>query len=360
MNKTADNGAKALLKRIEETAFFAHYSLMGDGNVRPYDWEKVGARLTGLEKDLWKFFLLGGSFTKAEAEQMLGSEALNFLVRHKLCTNTNGKLMLDKLWLLRYCGMTCFVKYGGSTWSFIGEDTKALLAFLPRLTRGRCLSLFTSGGVEIMPLVSSSVEMTFADLKGDENILRANLELNAAEGPASWQFSRNGSGAYDLIVSNPPFMFQPPGIKMPKYAAGGPDGLKCVRKFLQAAGTELKPDGVAITTFAFFADNDSRAMEQRLRALLDGYGLNYVVAVSSKLLMEPGVPLFNQLLASAASATNAPEVETLVKKIMNHAQRKKLAAVHLLKGRFWKAESGKPAEQQITNYSDAYYGTWII
>lgn len=361
MNNAPDIGAKALLKRIEGTAFFAHYSLLGDGNVRPYDWEKVGAQLTGLEKELWKFFLQGGSLSKTEAERWLGEPALDFLLRHKLCTTTDGQLALDKMRLIRYCGMTFFVKYDSSAWCYIGEDTKALLAFLPRMKRGRCLSLFTAGGIEILPLVASSVELTFADLKADENILRANLELNAPdEGPGPWQFSRNGSGSYDLIVSNPPFLFQPTGIKLPKYAAGGPDGLKCVRKFLQAASTELKPDGSAITTFAFFADLDRNAMEQRLRALLDAYGLNYVVAISSKLLMEPGVPMFNQLLACAAATSQTKEVEPLLKKIVDHARRKKFAAVHLLKGRFWKPEAGKPVEQQITNYSDSYYGTWII
>jgi len=52
MKKSTENGAKALLKRIEETAFFAHYSLLGDGNIRHYDWEKLSAKMTGLEKGL--------------------------------------------------------------------------------------------------------------------------------------------------------------------------------------------------------------------------------------------------------------------------------------------------------------------
>jgi methylase of polypeptide subunit release factors len=362
MKKNADNGAKALLDRIEETAFFTHYSLLGEGNIRQYDWEKLCAKLTGLEQRLWKFFLLGEALTRVEAVKLLGEPALKFLLRHKICAPADGKLSLGINRLIRFWGMTFFIERGVSAPSFIGDDTKALLAILPNLTRGRCLSLFTAGGFEVMPLAAGSgVEINFAGIKASEGILNANLELNAAEeSPRSWEFSRNGKGTYDLIVSNPPSLFEPAGVKLPKFAAGGTDGLKCVRKFLEAARKELKPGGLAITTFGFFAEVDSQTMEQRLRALLDPYGLNYVVAVSSKLLMESGVPVFNQLIATAMSVPNPPDLETVMRKTIRHIQRHKFAAVHLLKGRFWKNADKKPLEQQITNYSDSYYGTWTI
>ncbi|HZV35636.1 MAG TPA: hypothetical protein VFB72_13765 [Verrucomicrobiae bacterium] len=362
MKKTPEDGARALLNRIEETAFFAHYSLLGDGNVRPYDWEKFATRLTGIEKDLWNFLLLGQSVTKAEAARFLGQPALDFLLRHKLCAVSGGKLALDGFCLVRYQGMTFFIKRGPLTWSFIGDEIKSLLAFVPRLASGRCLSLYTSGGVEVLPLARSQVQINFADMKAEQkNVLRANLELNALEeGGKAWEFSRNGSGSYDLIVSNPPYLFQPPGVRMHKYAAGGPDGLKCVRKFLEAASTELKPGGAAITTFAFYSVPDSKGMEERLRAVLNPYGLNYVVAVSSRLMMEPGVPMFNQLLAAVSTVPKPPELEGVARKLMDYAREKELTAVHLLKARFWKPGSGGPREQLITNYSDSYYGTWTI
>lgn len=363
MKTNLDNGARALIERVEQTAFFTHYSLLGDGNIRQYDWEKFSARLSGLEKGLWKFLLLGEAITKAEAAELLGEAAFKFLLRHELCKTANGKVSLGALRFVRFWGLPMFIERGVSSPSFIGDDIKALVAILPRMKEGRCLSLYTAGGLEVLPLVpGSNMEMAFAEVKTGKNILSANLELNQVDdNSARWQFSRNGKGSYDLIVSNPPCFFQPPGIKMPFYGAGGADGLKCVRKFLQAASTELKPGGLALTTFAFFADVDAHAMEERLRDLLASYKLNYVVAVSSKMLMEPGVPLFNQLIANAMSAPNPPkDVGTVMKKTINYIQRKKYGAAHLLKGRFWKGEDGAPLEQQITNYSDSYYGTWTI
>ncbi len=361
MKKSKVNGAKALLKRIEETAFFDHYSLLGDGNVRQHDWLKLSAKMTGLEKGLWKFLLLGEALTPVEATELLGAPGLNFLRRHKLCSASQGKISMGAVRLVRYWGMSFFIERGPVALSYIGDNTKALLAVVPNLNRGRCLSLYTGCGLEVMPLVAGAkVEINFAGTSANANILRANLELNAAEEKASsWQFSRNGRGSYDLIVSSPPCYFQAPGVKMAKFANGGADGLKYVRKFLEAASTELAPGGLALITFAFFAEVEAAAMEQRLRALLDPYGLNYLVAVTSKLLMESGVPIFNHLVTSTVISGEA-EVPAMLGKTMRHIQRHKFAAAHLLKARFWKPVSGQPLDQQITNYSDSYYGMWTI
>jgi hypothetical protein len=361
MKKSTENGAKALLKRIEETAFFAHYSLLGDGNIRHYDWEKLSAKMTGLEKGLWQFLLLGQSMTRAEATELLGLPALKFLRRHNLCVASKGKVSMGGVRLVRYWGMSFFIERGAVAASYIGDDAKALLAILPNLTRGRCLSLYTASGLEVMPLVAAAkVQLNFAGPRANENILRANLALNAAEEkPVSWRFSRNGCGSYDLIVSNPPCYFQAPGVTMAKFASAGPDGLKYVRKVLKAASTELAPGGLALTTFAFFAPVEAAAMEQRLRALLDPYGLNYLVAVTSKLLMEPGVPIFNHMISSTV-ISGEPEVAGVMSKTMEHIRRRQFGAVHLLKARFWKSQSGRTLDRQITNYSDSYYGMWTI
>ncbi|HEY3915093.1 MAG TPA: hypothetical protein VGN61_11460, partial [Verrucomicrobiae bacterium] len=258
MKKTAENGAKALLKRIEGTAFAAHYSLLGDGNIRHFDWEKLSAKMTGLEKGLWKFFLLGESISRAEATKLLGKPALKFLQRHKLCVASKGKISMGGVRLVRYWGMSFFIERGAIGATYIGDDAKALLAILPKASEGRCLCLYTAGGLEVMPLVASpKVEMNFAAPRANENILRANIELNSAEEKEiPSRFSHNGSGSYDLIVSNPPCYFQARGVKLAKFASGGPDGLKYVRKVLEAAKSELAPDGVALVTFGFFAEAD--------------------------------------------------------------------------------------------------------
>src|SRR6185437_6776571 len=144
--------------------------------------DKFGAKLSGLEKGLWKFLLLGEAMTKTEAGELLGKSALKFLLRHELCTTANGKISLGTLRFVRFWGMPMFIERGVVAPSFIGEDTKALVSILPRMKEGRCLSLYTAGGLEVMPLVpGSNMEMTFADVKIDKRVLSANLELNHIE-----------------------------------------------------------------------------------------------------------------------------------------------------------------------------------
>ena len=359
--QSPSKGAKALLARIEQTGFIAHYAMLGDGNIRQYDWEKIEAKLTGLEKGLWRFLLMGESLKRAEASRLLGKSALDFLLRHKLCVTTKGKLSLGNLRLVRLWGRTFFVERSLATLAYLGDDTKALLAIVPSLAKGRCLSLYTAGGVEVMPLVASAgVEINFADVKAHEGILRANLELNSvAQQTQAWQLSRNGQGSYDFIISSPPCYVQAPGVKLPDYVSGGPDGLKCVRRVLEAGRRELAPGGQLLMTFAFCAEMENSAMEQRLRETLDPYGLSYLVTVSSKLLMEPGVPIFNHLI-STVRASGPEAVQTAVHKTMAHIGRKRLTAAHLLTARLWKPSNGGQLERQITNYSDFYYGTWTI
>jgi hypothetical protein len=360
MKTRPDHGARALLRRLDETAFFADYSLLGDGNIRHYDWEKLGAKMTGLEKGLWRFLLLGETMPVAEVKEMLGSAAMQFLIRHKLCLITGGKASMGDARLLRYWGRSFFIERGIVALSYVGEDTKALAATVPQMTEGRCLSLYTAGGLEVLPLAAgSNVKINFASLKASPNVLRANLELAAgAEAPERWQFSSNGAGSYDLIVSSPPSCFQPAGMKMAKFASGGPDGLRCVRKVLEAASTELAPDGLALTTFIFFAEAEAAPMERKLRAFLDTYGLDYLVAVSSKLLMEPGVPVFNLLVASYV-LPGTPDMAKVMGKTMAHIRKHNFGAAHLVKARLWKPR-GKTPERQIVNYSDSYYGMWTI
>ncbi|MEI6076262.1 MAG: hypothetical protein WCS94_11845 [Verrucomicrobiota bacterium] len=354
-----DNGAKALLDRIEQSSIMDHYSLLGDGNIRPYDWERVEARLAGNQRGLWRFFLLGQGLSEAEAAELLGQTALDFLLRHKLCRAVKGKLSMGTVRLVSYCGGRFFVERGTSVSAYLGEDVKALMAIMPRMYQGRCLCLYPAGAVEVWPLAATpELELDFAEIKTRPEILQANLELNFAATTRRVVRSFGARDAkYDLIVSNVPSYFQPPGVKLPKHAAGGSDGLKCLRRALALAKKMLTEEGEAVMTFVFFAAPDSRDMEARLSTLLKPFGLDYSIVVSSKLLMEPGVPIFNHLV-SLAEISHPDELDSVMKKTLRHGVKKHFGAVYLIRGRFWK--SAKPIMQRITNYSDTYYGTWTI
>jgi len=59
MNTELTDGAAPLLERLRESGFFQHYGLLGDGNLRSYEWEKMSAKLTGDTQWLWRFSCWG-------------------------------------------------------------------------------------------------------------------------------------------------------------------------------------------------------------------------------------------------------------------------------------------------------------
>src|ERR1051325_3699700 len=96
------DGAIPLIEKVRSAGVVDHYVLFGEGNMRRWDWEKMGGKLRGETKDLWRFLLLGEKFPQAEAEKLLGKKAIGFLRRHKLCDADNGQLSLGSRCLLAF------------------------------------------------------------------------------------------------------------------------------------------------------------------------------------------------------------------------------------------------------------------
>jgi hypothetical protein len=349
-----------LCRKLEAAGFFAAYSLLGDGNFRPYDWEKMAGQLPEDTQALWRFFLLGSRLSEGEARRLLGEPALAFLDEHKLCCRADGGMNLGYLSLISYRGATFFVERTATPRSYFGEDTKALMSMVPRLEKGKCLCLYGRSGAAVLPLASHSpVETTFSRGRYSREVLKANLLLNQAQ--ASPRFLSSPSAetraSYDVVIAAPPSTFEPPGIKMPEPIGGGRDGLKHVRDVLRRSKKLLSPEGVLIMTFMFFSKAESKDMRERLGAVLEKYDLSYSLMICSRHSMQPGVPVFNMMFSLATSGKPAA-AEAVAKRMMHHVKTMKFEAAYLVKGRF--SLTPRPARREIIDYSDLYYGSWTF
>lgn len=352
--------ATILLRRLEAAGFFAAYGLLGDGNFRPYDWEKMAGQLPEDTQALWRFFLLGGGVPEARLRQLLGAPALDFLNEHKLCGHANGELNLGSLSLLSYRASTFFVERTAMPRAYFGEDTKALMSLVPRIEAGKCLCLYPRSGAAVLPLVAHSpVEMTFSRGRYSREILQANLLLNEAQ--ASPRFLSSASAEtkemYNVVIAAPPSTFEPAGIKMPEPIGGGRDGLKYVRDVLAKSEKLLLPEGSLLMTFMYFSASDSKVMKESLGAVLGKYDLDYRLMICGKHLMEPGVPVFNMIFSLATSGKPAA-AENVAKRMVSHVKRMKFEAAYLVKG--WFSPKSRLVRREIIDYSDLYYGSWTF
>jgi hypothetical protein len=358
--KPMNPGAIQLLRRIEAAGLADSYNLLGEGNVRAHDWERMAPVLPEETQALWRFFMLGGPLPAERAARLLGSEALGFLERHKLCRAANGDLTLGPLSLLSFRGTRFFAEWNLLGRACFSDDIRVLMTLVPWRERGTCLSLYPGSGASVLPLASrSAVEMSFSNGPVNRGLIRANLELNAAEASPRFLAPHRSpnAGPYDVIVASPPCGLDVSGGRLAAWMSGGRDGRRRLREVLDLAEKALAPEGTLAMTFLFFSDPEPKAMEEQLRAFLGKWGLSWSLTVCSKHFLEPGAPVFNMLLSAAVGGKAAGAAEIL-DKMLRHLRRMKLGAVYLIKGRF--SRPPEPARREMIDYSEMYYGTWLF
>ena len=356
------DGAIPLIEKVRRHGVVDHYVLLGEGNMRRWDWEKMSPRLQGDARVLWRFLLLGEKIPEADALRLMGKEALGFLTRHKLSQSENGQVTLGSACLMSFRDHLFFADMGSQGRTLFSDETRALISMLPKLEKGRCLSLYPTTGAEVLPLVSRP-EVEVAFLQGERNrpLLEANLEMGTVGKKHEFiTKARACKSAFDLILASPPSCISVPGIPLPNYVSGGTNGWRWVKECLDIAGKALTPSGEMDMVFMFFSQAQSSEMEPHLQSMLEPCGLNYRLLIPSKMLLEPAVPIFNQLVALSAhfSKNKKQNPEEIVKKVLAYLKSQKYGAVYLVKGIFSKPNG--PVQRELTNYSDDYYGSWTF
>jgi hypothetical protein len=356
-----NDGAIPFTQKVRGSGLVEHYILLGEGNMRRWDWEKMSAKLQGDTLAIWRFLLLGAKIPEAEAEKLLGKQAVGFLTRHKLLQNVKGEVSLGAACLLTYRDHLFFADMGSQARTLFSDETRALISMLPRMKKGNCLCMYPTTGVEVLPLISNSdVEVSFLDEEKKRPLLEANLELGALGKKHSFiSKAKAVKSSFDLIMSSPPSCISIPGIPLPNFVAGGPDGWKWVNETLRIAEKSLAPDGTVVMVFMFFGAAESAGMEKQIRAKLEPYDLDYRLMIPSKMLMEPGVPIFNQLVALSGHFSKAKNAESIIGKVLTYLKKQQYGAVYLVKGVFSRTQ-GATRREEVTNYSDDYYGTWTF
>ena len=352
--------ANQLLGRIEAAGLGDIYNLLGEGNIRAHDWEKMASVLPEDTRILWRFLMLGGPLTVEQGDRWLGREGLGFLQRHRLCGAAESGLTLGRLSLFSFRGTRFFAERNPFGRACFSDDSRALMTMVPRLEEGTCLSLYPGSGASVLPLASRSrVEVSFAKHLANRGLIRANLELNGAEASPRFLAADRGPKprSYDVIVASPPCGLEVPGGRLAGWMSGGRDGRARLREVLSLAEKSLAANGTLAMTFLFFSDPEPKVMEEQLRAFLGRSELGWNLTVCSKHFLEPGSPVFNMLF-SATVGEKAGGAAVILKKMLSRLKRMKFRAVYLIKGRF--SRTPAPARREVVNYSEMYYGAWVF
>lgn len=132
----------------------------------------------------------------------------------------------------------------------IGGATTTLASLTIRQQVGRTLDLGTGSGIQALHATTHSREVVATDISHQALAFADfNRQLNVPD--AAWD-ARHGSllepvagEAFDLVVSNPPFVITPPGAPSFEYRDGGVGGDGIMRALLTDVGSVLAPGGFA-------------------------------------------------------------------------------------------------------------------
>src|SRR4051794_23490395 len=106
---------------LEETGYFQNYLTFGDGNVRPWDWERTARFLDGQPKLLWEALLCGKEVSRAQLEKSISKQIVKVFVERGLCTASRGKVKFGLNSLINAGGFGFFVNRGSLGAGYFSE-----------------------------------------------------------------------------------------------------------------------------------------------------------------------------------------------------------------------------------------------
>ncbi|GMA35255.1 methyltransferase [Demequina litorisediminis] len=132
----------------------------------------------------------------------------------------------------------------------VGGASTMLASITLRTPVGRVLDLGTGCGIQALHASLHAGEVVATDIS-QRALAYARLTHALSVPDARWDL-REGSllepvegEAFDLIVSNPPFVITPPGAPRFEYRDGGLEGDEVVGTLVREVGAHLNPGGVA-------------------------------------------------------------------------------------------------------------------
>ena len=204
---------------------------------------------------LTRVFAYGDMVPAAELEAALGATTLDRLAACKLLGTSSSGEMGCPILLRPLAGIIIASDRLGYTGDAVmppGPTTANLARALPRPPLGRVLDLGTGSGVLALLAAGLGATVTATDINERActftrfNAAFNGLEVDVRHGDL---FTPVEGQEFDLVLSQPPFVVQPPGITPTAYVHGGPKGDELALRVLAGLDGALAPGGSALLRF---------------------------------------------------------------------------------------------------------------
>jgi SAM-dependent methyltransferase len=239
-----------MLTSDQRSALFRWKNLLAESGldrVLVHDAEKESPQIAERFQVLVRLFGEGANVERRSLEACVPDELLSTLEALGLVERL-GENVAPTYRLVFHLGLWLFCeKVSRSAKFYYGYDSIQLSRIIAG-AEGRVLDLCSGVGTQALVCARTAAHVTAVEI---EPLAAKLFWVNAAMNELSDKLELiNGDllepvagRTFDVISCNPPFMPVPPGVRYPRYADGGTDGLDVVRRLMAGLPEALAPDG---------------------------------------------------------------------------------------------------------------------
>lgn len=159
-----------------------------------------------------------------------------------------GERIRSPYQLVFHCGLALYSeKVTPSAKFYYGNDSIELSRML-QSAHGNVLDVCSGVGTQALVAARTAARVTAVEIEPEAaKLFWINAAMNGLSGKVELLegdlLEPVAGRSFDVICCNPPFMPVPPGVKYPRFADGGADGLGIVRRLMAGLPRVLEPAG---------------------------------------------------------------------------------------------------------------------